>query len=198
MCDFSGSKKSPCCGRVIMFYSTSAVQVQTLLPPVLWTMCSFKTLTKPLACNLMRLHRLRELWTEAQSVDGDGGMNNLGTKQTWIETIGNRITSTSSIPIWMEVLNCVVIVAETGGNHCNAGRDMNDQIWSHPTSANVFSIGTLRVNKVYTPVCFFHKGLLSPYLSWFIVVVMCTFWLLVATVQKCKLKEQSKTCDNLV
>jgi M6 family metalloprotease-like protein len=99
--------------------------------------------------------------TEAQTVDGNLGLNMAGTRQTWNEAMAMfdnmGVVDLNTFDKDKDGnFDCVVILhsgvpAETGGIDCESGKDTNGRIWSHATSSNLYSTagGITKVDRFY-------------------------------------------------
>jgi M6 family metalloprotease-like protein len=105
--------------------------------------------------------------TEAQTVDGNMGMNKPGTKLSWTRAI-TKFAKTNIVDLKTFDVNkdgqfdCVVILhsgsaAETSGIDCENGKDAKQRIWSHATSSNIYttSDGLTKVNRYYVASALF-------------------------------------------
>jgi M6 family metalloprotease-like protein len=86
--------------------------------------------------------------TEAQTVDGNNGLNMPGTKATWREAMerlqGTGVDLRQFDQDGDQVFDCLVVMhsgaaAETGGIDCEANKGSNDRIWSHATADTWFT-----------------------------------------------------------
>jgi M6 family metalloprotease-like protein len=187
MCGFSGSKNSPCRLRGIVFLVQFSDHTSRVLPTqqeydVLFNNNGpdlkvaptgsvndvfFQNSYQTFVMQSYITPWIKVSRTEAQTVDGNMGLNKPGTKQTWTEAIGlfdkMKLTDLNSFDTNKDgSFDCVVIMhsgsaAETGGNDCETGKDMNGRIWSHATAADLYSTGTSNVNKFYVASAVYDK-----------------------------------------
>jgi M6 family metalloprotease-like protein len=99
--------------------------------------------------------------TEAQTVDGNQGTNNPGTRRTWNRAI-NRFAKTKVVDLKNFDINqdgyfdCVAILhsgsaAESGGIDCENRKSTKQRIWSHAGKSNLYTTddGLTSVNRYY-------------------------------------------------
>jgi M6 family metalloprotease-like protein len=105
--------------------------------------------------------------TEAQTVDGNMGLNKPGTRLTWTEAItkfaNRKVLDLMTFDVNKDgQFDCVVILhsgsaAETGGIDCENGKDVKGRIWSHATLSNIYTTadGSTKVNRYYVASALF-------------------------------------------
>ena len=85
--------------------------------------------------------------TEAETVDGNYGLNELGTKTTWrkaMEIVESQGTNFRPFDEDNDgIFDCMVVLhsgaaAETGGTDCESGKGSGERIWSHATTQTWF------------------------------------------------------------